>query len=198
MLIIFLKVPVANPDGYEYSREVDRMWRKNRRKVQNSKCDGVDLNRNFAKAYGTASSKNPCAQDFRGESAFSEPESAAIRFCSIILQGLTYWFMNNFLNKKWCRDYIADLQSKNIEWGPVWLFAVLFNPDIARIVSAISIHSYGNVLIFPWGYSMQKHPDKDRLSRLAYKMMNSVKWNSEDYEIYVPGTAFEVKQFIQF
>ena len=40
---------------------------------------------------------------------------------------------------------------------------------------------------------MEKHPDKDKLSRLAYKMMNSVKWSSEDYEIYVPGTAFEVK-----
>ena len=71
---------------------------------------------------------------------------------------------------------------------------VFNNPDYnLRIVSAISIHSYGNVLIFPWGYSMEKHPDKDRLSRLAYKMMNSVKWSSEDYEIYVPGTAFEVK-----
>ena len=67
---------------------------------------------------------------------------------------------------------------------------------LARIVSAISIHSYGNVLIFPWGYSMEKHPDKDRLSRLAYKMMNNVKWYSEDYEIYVPGTAFEVQNYL--
>ena len=33
-----------------------------------SECDGVDLNRNFAKAYGTASSKNPCAEDFRAGS----------------------------------------------------------------------------------------------------------------------------------
>ena len=63
---------------------------------------------------------------------------------------------------------------------------------LCRIVSAISIHSYGNVLIFPWGYSMEKHPDKDKISRLAYKMMNNVKWSSDDYEIYVPGTAFEV------
>ena len=39
---------------------------------------------------------------------------------------------------------------------------------------------------------MEKHPEKDRLSRLAYKMMNNVKWYSEDYEIYVPGTSFEV------
>ena len=70
---------------------------------------------------------------------------------------------------------------------------LISNSDVPRIVSAISIHSYGNVLIFPWGYSMQTHPDKAKLSRLAYKMMNSVKWSSEDYEIYVPGTAFEVK-----
>ena len=77
-----IKVPVANPDGYEYSRNKDRMWRKNRRKNEGSKCEGVDLNRNFGKAYGTASSKNPCAEDFRGEAAFSEPESAAIRICS--------------------------------------------------------------------------------------------------------------------
>ena len=39
---------------------------------------------------------------------------------------------------------------------------------------------------------MEKHPDKDKISRLAYKMMNNVKWSSDDYEIYVPGTAFEV------
>ena len=58
------------------------MWRKNRRKNKDSKCDGVDLNRNFGKAYGTASSKNPCDEDFRGDSAFSEPESAAIRIRS--------------------------------------------------------------------------------------------------------------------
>merc|ERR1711973_102684 len=43
-------VPLANPDGYDYSRKKDRMWRKNRRKNQDSDCDGVDLNRNFGKA----------------------------------------------------------------------------------------------------------------------------------------------------
>ena len=33
----------ANPDGYDYSHTTDRMWRKNRRKIDNSKCDGVIL-----------------------------------------------------------------------------------------------------------------------------------------------------------
>ena len=37
--------PLLNPDGYQYSRTEDRMWRKNRRKVSGSACRGVDLNR---------------------------------------------------------------------------------------------------------------------------------------------------------
>lgn len=39
-------VPNANPDGYVYSFTEDRLWRKNRR-VVNETCTGVDLNRNF-------------------------------------------------------------------------------------------------------------------------------------------------------
>lgn len=37
-------VPVANPDGYEYTHTHDRMWKKNRRIVTNN-CVGVELNR---------------------------------------------------------------------------------------------------------------------------------------------------------
>ena len=72
-------IPLANPDGYQYSIDKDRMWRKNRAENQGSDCDGVDLNRNFPLAYGISSSKNPCAEDFRGTDAFSEAESATIR-----------------------------------------------------------------------------------------------------------------------
>ncbi|MCX5747450.1 MAG: M14 family zinc carboxypeptidase [Proteobacteria bacterium] len=68
-------VPVVNPDGYQYSWSTDRYWRKNRRERH-----GVDLNRNFALAFGnTGSSGNKRAQDYRGPHAFSEPESAALR-----------------------------------------------------------------------------------------------------------------------
>ena len=42
-------LPVANPDGYEYTRRVDRLWRKNR--ARSGQCPGTDLNRNFG--YGT-------------------------------------------------------------------------------------------------------------------------------------------------
>lgn len=68
-------VPVVNPDGYQYSWSSDRYWRKNRRGTH-----GVDLNRNFAIAFGGAgSSSDRRSEIYRGEYAFSEPESAALR-----------------------------------------------------------------------------------------------------------------------
>ena len=68
-------VPVANPDGYQYSWREKRYWRKNRRNEA-----GVDLNRNFAVAWGGAgSSKSERSETYRGHYAFSEPESAALR-----------------------------------------------------------------------------------------------------------------------
>jgi carboxypeptidase T len=43
---------------------------------------GVDLNRNYDFMFASTdkgSSGDPCAEDFRGPSAFSEPETQAIR-----------------------------------------------------------------------------------------------------------------------
>ena len=52
---------------------------KNGQSIKGSSSEGVDLNINFPLAYGTASSNNPCHQDFRGANAFSEKESITIR-----------------------------------------------------------------------------------------------------------------------
>ena len=59
-------IPLANPDGYEYTRTKDRMWRKNTVKNPGSSCIGVDLNRNFPEGYGVGASKNPCSEVFQG------------------------------------------------------------------------------------------------------------------------------------
>lgn len=40
-------LPQTNPDGYEYTRNNNRNWRKTRSPVSLI-CDGVDPNRNFA------------------------------------------------------------------------------------------------------------------------------------------------------
>lgn len=86
-------VPVVNPDGYTYNEQDPQgMWRKNQRDNDNngyfnSNYDGVDLNRNYGYMWGYdnwGSSPNPPDEDYRGPSAFSEPEIQAIRqLCDI-------------------------------------------------------------------------------------------------------------------
>ncbi len=78
-------VPVVNPDGYEYNRQTNPngggLWRKNRR-VNAGGCTGVDLNRNYGFEFAhdnSCSSPDPCSNVYRGEEAFSEPESSAVR-----------------------------------------------------------------------------------------------------------------------
>lgn len=68
-------VPIVNPDGYQYSWAGNRYWRKNRRGTH-----GVDLNRNWDLGWGGPGSSGSKRSDvYRGESPFSEPETAALR-----------------------------------------------------------------------------------------------------------------------
>lgn len=73
-------LPMANPDGYEYSRSTDRMWRKNRAVNTGSSCKGVDLNRNFGFHWAESGvSFSPCSDVFCGDEPFSELETQAIK-----------------------------------------------------------------------------------------------------------------------
>ncbi|XP_053949939.1 carboxypeptidase B [Anastrepha ludens] len=72
-------MPVVNPDGYVYSRKVNRLWRKNRSSSPSSNCFGVDLNRNFNINWnGRGSSTNPCSDTYRGKTPASELETQAV------------------------------------------------------------------------------------------------------------------------
>jgi carboxypeptidase T len=74
--------PMVNPDGHEYSRTRDRLWRKNRRHNADGSI-GVDPNRNYGYMWGTRnddiSSQVPGDDTYVGPRAFSEPETRAVR-----------------------------------------------------------------------------------------------------------------------
>ncbi|XP_058449258.1 uncharacterized protein LOC131429226 [Malaya genurostris] len=71
-------IMVANPDGLEFSRNSNRMWRKTRQ-PSGILCVGTDGNRNFDYFWNTGgSSSNACSDTFAGPNAFSEPETAAM------------------------------------------------------------------------------------------------------------------------
>lgn len=83
-------VPLANPDGYEYSRNADPDWRKNRSRHPEVNGVGTDLNRNYRADYrfpgdvpkrsddDQGASDNPNALTYRGPHALSEKESQTI------------------------------------------------------------------------------------------------------------------------
>ncbi len=87
-------IPFVNPDGYVYNQTTypsgGGMWRKNRRKHPDGNY-GVDLNRNYdykdpqnGNIWGTTGiSKQTNSDIYCGSSAFSEPESSAVK-----------WFVN--------------------------------------------------------------------------------------------------------
>ena len=75
----------ANPDGYQYTFDHERLWRKNLRDNngdgQITVGDGVDPNRNFDEHWGydnEGSSPDPADETYRGPSAASEPETQAM------------------------------------------------------------------------------------------------------------------------
>jgi PKD repeat protein len=77
-------VPCINPDGYKYNETTNPngggMWRKNRRN-NGGGVYGVDLNRNYSYGWSTTgTSTNPSSDTYCGPSAFSEPETQAMRW----------------------------------------------------------------------------------------------------------------------
>ncbi|XP_077999125.1 carboxypeptidase A2-like [Glandiceps talaboti] len=68
-------LPTLNPDGYDYTWDVNRLWRKTRSKNMNSECVGTDPNRNWRVGFGgPGTSTNPCSLIYHGPYLHSESE----------------------------------------------------------------------------------------------------------------------------
>ncbi len=101
-------VPCINADGYVYNQTTNPngggMWRKNRRN-NGGGVYGVDLNRNYSYGWNTTgTSTNPSNDTYCGPSAFSEPETQAIR-----------WLVQN-------NDFITSFNAHT--YGPYILFPI--------------------------------------------------------------------------
>jgi carboxypeptidase T len=76
-------VLMVNPDGgqYDLTGSIYRGWRKNRQPNTGTTAVGTDLNRNYDYRWGCCggSSGSPSSITYRGRSAFSAPETRAVR-----------------------------------------------------------------------------------------------------------------------
>ncbi|XP_059048594.1 zinc carboxypeptidase-like [Achroia grisella] len=71
-------IPVINPDGFDYSQTVDRLWLKNRRR-DNMVPDGVDLTKNWNSNWGSyGGSFDATHENYIGIGPFSEIETRLV------------------------------------------------------------------------------------------------------------------------
>ncbi|XP_041794790.1 carboxypeptidase A1-like [Chelmon rostratus] len=126
---IFLEI-VTNPDGFYYTHNTNRMWRKTRKPNAGSSCAGVDPNRNWEVGFGgTGASSSPCSETYSGPSANSESEVKSI---------------------------------------------VDFVKSHGNIKAFLSIHSYSQMLLYPYGYTRTPAKDEAELHELARKAITDL------------------------
>ncbi|HRC84674.1 MAG TPA: M14 family zinc carboxypeptidase [Thermoanaerobaculia bacterium] len=136
-------LPQQNPDGRKKA-EMGLLWRKN---VDSAGCGssnsrGIDLNRNSDYFWGGASSSSdPCSDIYRGASAASEPETAAVQ---------------SFLE-----TVFADQRGPQLTDPAPATTTGLF----------ISLHSYGELVLYPWeGLDAVPAPNLPELQTFARKL----------------------------
>ena len=132
----------ANPDGRKKA-ESGLSWRKN---TDNLYCSdpnsrGVDLNRNFSFRWGccNGSSTIPCDEVYRGPAASSEPETHAIQ--------------------SYLRTHFPDQRQDDLD-APA--------PADAEGIF-LDLHSYGQLVLWPWGFTSQDAPNGNTLQTLGRK-----------------------------
>ncbi|XP_045453066.1 zinc carboxypeptidase-like [Melitaea cinxia] len=121
--------PVTNPDGYVFSHEQFRMWRKNRQPYGSN--FGVDLNRNWNNNWlVSGSSTNPALDTYAGPGPFSEPETRSLS------------------------TYIASIAD--------------------QIDLYIATHSFGHLLLLPFGNSTQPYGNYHDAMNIGRRAMGAL------------------------
>lgn len=144
-------LPIANPDGRKRAEGII-YWRKNTNRTSGCPDEnpsfsyyGVDLNRNSSFKWNqcegdsACSTSDPCRETFRGSSPASEPETQTVQ------QYMTTLFPDQ---RGPGDDDAAPLDTTGV---------------------MISLHSYSQLVLFPWGWRATPGPNHAQLQTLGHK-----------------------------
>ncbi len=149
----------ANPDGRKYA-ETGLSWRKNTNNnyCSNTNTRGADLNRNFQFQWGCCggSSGSQCDLTYRGASAASEPEVQAVQ------------------------NYVVAEFPDQRDGG----FSV--GAPITATGIFMDIHSYSQLVLWPWGFTSQVTGNNAAFKTLGRKLAYFNNYNPQQaIELYI-------------
>ena len=156
-------LPIANPDGRKRAEQL-LLWRKNTDSANgcfdpDATTDryGVDLNRNSSFKWnqcesGFCSSGDACDITYRGPAPASEPETVAYQD----------YLRSIFPDQRGSDDHDAAPS------------------DGSGLI--LSLHSYGELVLFPWGWTQMHSPNHDALQTLGSKLGSAL-----DYTVCQAG-----------
>jgi hypothetical protein len=154
-------VPLTNPDGrLRVEADLSSFWRKNTNNTNGCptpSLNGTDLNRNFSLGWGSGgASTYACDETYMGPSAASEPEVQALQ------------------------NYLAAL-------FPGGTSPTLAQPALADTSGLlITLHSYSNLVLWPYGTSSQAAPNQAQLQTLGRKLAY--------FNGYIPEQSYDLYQ----
>ncbi|WP_116203740.1 M14 family zinc carboxypeptidase [Amycolatopsis circi] len=161
-------VPISNPDGVDIvasGGNSPKLQRKNAN-TSNGNCGGTNIGIDLNRNSTFrwgADSDSPCAETYQGPGAGSEPE----------VQALEQFFRAIYPEQRGSGDN-----------DPA--------PDTAR-GTMITLHSYGNDIIVPWGFTSDPAPNDAALRKLGAKFSDSngylVGTNTETVGYSTSGTT---------
>ncbi|XP_046964166.1 carboxypeptidase B-like [Vanessa cardui] len=173
--IDWIVLPIANPDGYEYSHTDDRLWRRTRsyNPEVSAECWGVDANRNFDVNFNTIGvSSNPCSNTYPGHVAFSEPEARYVRdillenidrlqlYMNIHSHGnyLLFGFGNGTLPANVAQlHHVAAAMGAAIDVNklPIAPYYLIGNSNLVLYGTSGSAQDYGQEVGVPFSYTLE-------------------------------------------
>ena len=161
-------VPMLNPDGGEYDLSGDKyhMQRKNMSRNGDGTV-GVDLNRNYAWGWGgEGASAYPGDDTYRGPSAFSEPETKAVKAFIEARKNLTtllsYHTFSELVLYPWGgsdepiadKDALAAYQVMAAEMGRMTGYTPMQSSGLYVATGDFTDWSWGAHGIFSWTFEM--------------------------------------------
>ena len=175
-------VPMVNPDGYEYSRTQSFWWRKNRQPITDADLQAQGNISNLPGGVGTSEKGDVKGIGIDLNRNYMDDDPANFKI---------YRPEGDTPGSTWDDDGASDRISSDTYRGPAGSYApeVKVLEDLEQnnnIKGAMDFHSYGRMILYPWGYKYGECEKDEEFSKVAQNMAEIIRSADDEGVSYRP------------